>query len=44
LIKIEVEGEYGTLSKIAFILQMGNPVVGIKTWDIKGVIAVKHGN
>ena len=37
---IAVEGEYGTLSEIAFALQMGKPVVGIKTWDIKGVIAV----
>ena len=36
---IAVGGEYGTLSEIAFALQMKKPVVGIKTWDIKGVVA-----
>ncbi len=35
---IAVGGEYGTLSEIAFALQMGKPVVGIETWDIKGII------
>jgi len=35
---IAVGGEYGTLSEIAFGLQMNRPVVGIKTWDIRGVI------
>ena len=35
---IAVGGEYGTLSEIAFALQLGKPVVGIETWDIKGVI------
>jgi hypothetical protein len=39
---IAVGGEFGTLSEIAFALQMGKPVVGIKTWDIKGVIAVEN--
>lgn len=39
---IAVGGEYGTLSEIAFALQMGKPVVGIKTWDIKGVIPVEN--
>jgi len=35
---ISIGGEYGTLSEIAFALQMGKPVIGIRTWDIKGVI------
>lgn len=35
---IAIGGEYGTLSEIAFALQMRKPVVGIRTWDIKGVI------
>lgn len=35
---IAVGGEYGTLSEIAFALQMGKPVVGIGTWKIDGVI------
>src|SRR4030042_1971272 len=39
---IAVGGAYGTLSEIAFALQMGKPVVGIKTWDIKGVISVEN--
>jgi len=38
---IAIGGEYGTLSEIAFGLQMGKPVVGIKSWDIKGVIQAK---
>ncbi len=39
---IAVGGEYGTLSEIAFALQMGKPVVGINTWNIKGVISAKN--
>lgn len=35
---IAVGGEYGTLSEIAFALQMEKPVVGIRTWDIKGIV------
>jgi uncharacterized protein (TIGR00725 family) len=35
---IAVGGEYGTLSEIAFALRMGKPVIGLNTWDIKGVI------
>jgi uncharacterized protein (TIGR00725 family) len=34
---IAVGGEYGTLSEIAFSLQLGKPVAGIGTWAIKGV-------
>jgi hypothetical protein len=34
---IAVGGGYGTLSEIAFALQLGKPVIGIRTWDIKGV-------
>jgi uncharacterized protein (TIGR00725 family) len=39
---IAVGGEYGTLSEIAFALQMGKPVAGIKTWDIKGVVSAEN--
>lgn len=35
---IAIGGEYGTLSEIAFALQLGKPVIGINTWDIDGVI------
>jgi len=35
---IAVGSEYGTLSEIAFALQLDKPVVGIRSWDIKGVI------
>ena len=38
---IAVGGEYGTLSEIAYALQMGKPVIGIKTWDIKGISYAK---
>jgi uncharacterized protein (TIGR00725 family) len=36
---IAIGGEYGTLSEIAFALQMKKPVIGIRTWDIKGVMS-----
>jgi uncharacterized protein (TIGR00725 family) len=39
---IAVGGEYGTLSEIAFALQMGKPVVGIGTWPIEGVVEAKN--
>jgi len=35
---IAIGGEYGTLSEIAFGLKTGKPVIGIQTWDIKGVM------
>ncbi len=35
---IAVGGEYGTLSEIAFALKMGKTVIGLNTWDIRGVI------
>ena len=31
---IAVDGEYGTLSEIAFCLKLGTPVVGLKTWEL----------
>jgi len=37
---IAIDGKYGTLSEIAFALNEGKPVVGIKTWNIKGVVTV----
>ena len=36
---IAVGGAYGTLSEIALALKTGVPVVGVGTWDIKGVVA-----
>jgi uncharacterized protein (TIGR00725 family) len=39
---IAVGGAYSTLSEIVFALQLGKPVVGIKTWDIKDVISVEN--
>lgn len=35
---IAVGGSYGTLSEIGFALKMGKKVVGLRTWDIKGII------
>lgn len=37
---IAIGGEYGTLSEIAFALKTGKKVVGLKTWDIKGITKV----
>jgi len=36
---IAVDGEYGTLSEIAFGFIHGKKVIGLGTWDIKGVVA-----
>ncbi len=35
---IAIDGQYGTLSEIAYGLIQGKKVIGIDTWDIKGVI------
>ena len=37
---IAVGGSYGTLSEIGFALKMGKKVVGVKTWDVEGVVSV----
>lgn len=37
-ILIAVGGEYGTLSEIAFALKTEKRVIGLRTWDIPGVI------
>ena len=39
---IAVDGKYGTLSEIAFALNEEKTVLGIDTWDIKGVVKVKN--
>lgn len=39
---IAIGGEYGTLSEIAFALQMRKPVVGIRTWNVKGVVLAEN--
>ncbi len=31
---IAVNGRYGTLSEIAFALQLGKPVIGLESWDV----------
>lgn len=38
---IAIDGHYGTLSEIGHALRAGKPVVGLETWDIKGVHPVK---
>jgi uncharacterized protein (TIGR00725 family) len=35
---VAVGGSYGTLSEIGFALKAGKKVVGLKTWDIKGMV------
>ncbi len=34
---IAVSGQYGTLSEIAYALQLDKPVIGLETWDIDAV-------
>jgi uncharacterized protein (TIGR00725 family) len=31
---IAIDGEYGTLSEIAFALRLGTPVIGVGTWSL----------
>jgi len=38
---IAIDGEYGTLSEIAYGLVHGKKVIGIDTWDIRGIISVE---
>lgn len=38
---IAVEGAYGTLSEIAYGCVHGRKVIGLETWNIKGVIPAK---
>ena len=38
---VALPGSAGTLSEIAYCLQFNIPVIGIKSWDIPGVINVK---
>ena len=37
-VAIAISGNYGTLSEIAYALQLKVPIIGYKTWDIPGVI------
>jgi hypothetical protein len=38
---IAVDGEYGTLSEIAYARVQGKRTIGLDTWDIKGVRAAQ---
>ncbi len=40
-IVIAIDGKEGTLSEIAFALQMKKPIIGINTWDIPGIVKVR---
>lgn len=35
---VAIDGEYGTLSEIAFARIFGRKIIGLKTWSIPGVI------
>ncbi len=43
-VAIAIAGNYGTLSEIAYGLQLEIPVFGYNTWDIPGVISVNNVN
>jgi uncharacterized protein (TIGR00725 family) len=40
---VAVDGEAGTLSEIAIALKVGRPLVGIKTWELKGRVPQAEG-
>jgi len=35
---IAIDGKYGTLSEIAYALQLQKPVIGLKTWQLEAPI------
>ena len=37
---VAVGGSYGTLSEIGFALKAGKKVIGLETWDIRGMVPV----
>jgi len=37
---IAIDGQYGTLSEISHALQLGIPVIGLKTWDFTNDIQI----
>lgn len=39
-ILVAIDGEYGTLSEIAYAQIFSRPVLGLKTWNIRGVTPV----
>ncbi|MBF0568521.1 MAG: TIGR00725 family protein [Nitrospirae bacterium] len=39
---IAIGGAYGTLSEIAYALQFNKPVIGLRTWDIEGIITAEN--
>jgi uncharacterized protein (TIGR00725 family) len=38
---IAIDGEYGTLSEIAYGVIYGKAVVGLGTWDVRGVVQAR---
>ena len=43
-VAVAISGNYGTLSEIAYALQLKVPIVGYKTWEIPGVTSVPNVN
>ncbi len=41
-VAVAVDGNYGTLSEIAYALQLGKPVIGLQTWDISNIIVADN--
>ncbi|HDL18276.1 MAG TPA: TIGR00725 family protein [Bacteroidetes bacterium] len=39
-VAIAIDGSYGTLSEIAYALQLGIPVIGLRTWEFTDKIQI----
>ena len=39
---IAIDGKYGTLTEIAYALSLGIPLIGLKTWDIEGIVKARN--
>lgn len=40
-VAVAINGHYGTLSEIAYALQLQKPVIGLGTWELDEIISVK---
>ena len=38
---IAIAGSHGTLSEIGFALRMGKTVIGLDTWDVRGIVTAR---
>ena len=40
-VDVAIAGSHGTLSEIGFALRMGKTVIGLDTWDVRGIVTAR---